>query len=340
MKKKVWLLGVAVAALTSCTESDVLDVPESRVIGFDPFVDTQTRAITDMGRKTMNKFWAFGYKKSSEQQSYNTTQEENVVFKNNLVSGVIGETTTIWTCSRAEFWSTNSDYRFAAYSDGNNELTTENAVSYDPNNDVLTFTDYKADDHTDLVAAISGDREVGNTLDGNAVSSVSLIFKHMLSKVQFSFTSTANVTIKISELEINAVNKGTGTLTYSAGNTTIGWTPSTVDSDKGYQSVAVLTPTMTSGETLENFAVIPQSNSTLSVSFKVTSYDAEGHFINERDENVSLSSQVHDGEWKAGYVYNYHAAFGDDFDEVPITFTVYGYPSWEAASDSGTTIAQ
>lgn len=340
MKKTLWMLGVAVAALTSCTESDVLDVPESRVIGFDPFVDTQTRAITDMGRKTMNMFWAFGYKKPSGEGSYNTAQEANIVFKNDLVSGVIGETTTIWTCSRAEYWSTNSDYRFAAYSDGNEKIETTNAVTYNPNTDILTFTDYVANDHKDLVAAISDVREVGNMLDGNAVSSVSLIFKHMLSKVQFSFTSTANVTIKISELKIDAVNKGTGTLAYSDGNTTIDWTPSTLDSDKGYQSVTVLIPTMTSGEALENFAVIPQSNSTLNVSFKMTSYDTEGHFINERDKTVSLSSQVHEGQWKAGYVYNYHAAFGDDFDEVPITFTVYGYPSWEAASNSGTTIVQ
>ena len=44
MKKNVWLLGVAAAALTSCTQSEVLDVPESKLIGFETHVEKQTRA--------------------------------------------------------------------------------------------------------------------------------------------------------------------------------------------------------------------------------------------------------------------------------------------------------
>ena len=37
------MLAVAVAAITSCTKSEVVDIPESRLIGFDPFVGKQTR---------------------------------------------------------------------------------------------------------------------------------------------------------------------------------------------------------------------------------------------------------------------------------------------------------
>ena len=48
MKTKLWMLGVAVAALTSCTQSEVIDVPENKVIGFEPFVEKHTRAVQNI----------------------------------------------------------------------------------------------------------------------------------------------------------------------------------------------------------------------------------------------------------------------------------------------------
>ena len=69
MKKNVWLLGVAVAALTSCTQSEVLDIPESRTISFETFLGKSSRAAdyTDVSSvmlkgtghadNDLNKFW-------------------------------------------------------------------------------------------------------------------------------------------------------------------------------------------------------------------------------------------------------------------------------------------
>ena len=61
MKKNVWLLGAAVAALTSCTQSEVLDVPEGKKIQFESFVEKPTRAVSDLLPSTFEKAWIFGY---------------------------------------------------------------------------------------------------------------------------------------------------------------------------------------------------------------------------------------------------------------------------------------
>ena len=347
MKKTLWMLGVAVAALTSCTESEVLDVPESRVIGFESHVDNQTRVVSDLGSGTMVKFWVFGFKMETGDSEFGEHGTEAEVFCNVPVKRDQAVSTSPWGYENVEhtkYWSKNHTYRFAAYANGTESLTAPTVVSYDPDEDIITFTNYVAGDK-DLVATISGDREIGASIDGDDIAAVPFTFKHMLSKVQFSFTSTANVTIEITNLRIDAINKGTGTYEYNTTNPTepiINWTPSTDGNDKGYTSTLELIPT-TTVPAIENFCVIPQMNKTdetthLSVTFTLTTYDGDGHFINSDNKTVSLASNVHDGEWKPGYVYNYHAVFGDDFDEAPITFTVYQYPSWTAGSEGGTTI--
>ena len=44
MKKSFFVLGVAVAALASCTNEEVVDMPQSRAIQFGTFVNHSTRS--------------------------------------------------------------------------------------------------------------------------------------------------------------------------------------------------------------------------------------------------------------------------------------------------------
>ena len=51
---------MAVVALTSCAESEVLDIPESKLIGFDTHVDKPTRALaTDVLTANLNGFYVY-----------------------------------------------------------------------------------------------------------------------------------------------------------------------------------------------------------------------------------------------------------------------------------------
>ena len=45
MKKSLFMLGAAIVALSSCTQDEVLNVNENRVISFESHVNKSTRAV-------------------------------------------------------------------------------------------------------------------------------------------------------------------------------------------------------------------------------------------------------------------------------------------------------
>ena len=47
MKKSLFMLGAAIVALSSCTQDEVLNVNENRVISFESHVNKNTRAVTE-----------------------------------------------------------------------------------------------------------------------------------------------------------------------------------------------------------------------------------------------------------------------------------------------------
>ena len=61
MKKSFLMLGVAVAALASCSNEEVVDMPQSRAIQFETFVNHSTRSsVTETTEENLNKFFVFG----------------------------------------------------------------------------------------------------------------------------------------------------------------------------------------------------------------------------------------------------------------------------------------
>ena len=48
MKKNFWMLVISLALLTSCSQSEIVDVPESRVIGFDTYVERISRSVQNI----------------------------------------------------------------------------------------------------------------------------------------------------------------------------------------------------------------------------------------------------------------------------------------------------
>ena len=94
MKKTLWMLGVAVAALTSCTQSEVVEIPESRVIGFDSFVGKNSRAayliqqpgqMAPTTKDNLYQFWVLGYEGSDP--IFDGTDDNAKVYWNTTNSG-------------------------------------------------------------------------------------------------------------------------------------------------------------------------------------------------------------------------------------------------------------
>ena len=202
MKKSLWIFGVAVIALTGCTNNEVVDIPQSRAINFsNAFVNNTTRA--DVTNADFKQFWVYG--------DYQNDALWVDVFNNVKVSGASVGSSATWTPEETAYWQVNKTYNFGAYADGTSQLTTGTGISYDPTSKTLTFSDYSAGAN-DLIAATSSDV----SWDGSAdPAKVQLSFNHMLSKVKFTFKTDAveTYTMKVSELKISqAIQTATGTM--------------------------------------------------------------------------------------------------------------------------------
>ena len=126
MKRSLFMLGVAVAALSGCSQSEILEVAEGRAIGFSSFVNNNTRALTEVNKDNLSQYYVFGNYGNDGALDWS-----GQAFNNEL-------NTTLY------YWQPGKIYRFGAYADGNGgkiESSGESAtVSFDAANSKLTFT--------------------------------------------------------------------------------------------------------------------------------------------------------------------------------------------------------
>ena len=329
MKKSMFLLGMAVAALASCTNEEVVSVPESATINFASFVNNTTKAVTevDAGDLSGGSYYVFG-NFGANQNSTTSGDWAGQVFNNEL------STVTY-------YWSVGNYYRFGAYANGVGgklDNATFNAATQ-----TLTFPSYTPDDAKDLIAALG----TGDASSDVPDSPVSLDFDHMLSQVGFTFYTTdgTEYTIAITDLTVkNAVQTG-ATGTYAASGAS--WTGGT-DADYEYDDIADVyhVAAITNEDPQQFKLVIPQAVPTdadkIQVSFTATitgdGISTEGG-ANSKTFTIDLTSPDTEG-WKPGYRYNYTAMVNGAVIAglKPITFTASVTDDWKDADDTDLTV--
>lgn len=306
MKKGLMMLGIATMMLASCTNEDVLNVSDSRAIGFNTFVNNNTKAVTDITTASLSKFYVFG----------DYDEGASVAFSNTEVIGSQGGT---YTPVNPAYWQTGKTYEFGAYSNGNASLTASFS------NGALTITGYSVDDAKDLIAATAS--EIAAPAAGKD-KSVPLTFKHLLSKVKFTFSTTAvpeAFRMEVSNLTFKGI-KTAATCVFSNNTISTMWTGT-----EGDYTIATLGDyAVTDGfASTEDILVIPQSNTDIEASFTVTIYDEN---TNEEIATNDFTASLDCTKWVEGYVYNYTATINPDKVDgnlKPITFTVTKVEDWE-----------
>lgn len=287
MKKSIYLLGMAVAALSSCSQSDVVEMPENRAIGFSTFVNNNVRNVQEEASGALSgAFYVFTRHGATGQNSFTSTAH------NNEPSTAI------------HYWTASQDYRFGAYKNGTTKLDAEFTPTASAS--VLKFPDYTPDDQKDLIAAF------GTATTGADVTNqgkVGLDFKHLLSQVKFTFTTdaTAVYNLTISEVKITNAIK-TSTCTYTAGTPTIEWTDNAGGATVGEYAYE----DFTSGKaiSIENPAsqsklVIPQSGTdAIKVTFKAK-VNGAGITTEAKDFEGYLAYATGSNTWNPGFRYNY-----------------------------------
>lgn len=337
------MLGVAAMALASCTQNEVVEYADSRAIQFDTFVNNNTRAEgVEVTATNIEDFWVYG--------AYNNTSSWVPAFTNVQVERSGSNSPYTWTPKELAYWVENKSYNFAAYADGKTGLEDVSTVEYKAASNKLTFTNYSAGQNDLVATTVSGKSWTGTGTPGT----VDLIFKHMLSKVIFTFKTKASkdYTMKVTNLQIDdtAIQEATGTLD----GTGISWGTS---GTKGVYTYDAITDYADGTQGADGYFsktsvaryVIPQANTALTASFTVSVYDASSAEtpLYERDfSNISLNYQGEEGtkgEWTEGMVYNYIATINpDQVDQSgnaePIVFTVTTVDGWDPATDSNLTI--
>lgn len=330
MKKILFMLGCAAAVLASCVKSEVIDVADTRVIGFEPFVNKATKVanqIQQAGPKATDnlyQFWVFGY--DSDALLFDGTDKAKLYYS---------ETLQGFTYDDHQIWMLGDTYNFAAYSDGNYALTgtekDENVtsgetlnVSYvkgtssDTYTSRLVFENYTVSEN-DLLAAIT---RPFTPIQDSDITPVPFQFQHMLSCVQISIVnSSKDFYLQVGDINLQAYK--TGDCTYSMEETKIiEWTPESKDnylfSSKFPINEAANENGFISPGSQANMIcfVLPQSNSNLSANVSLQTYVKEDDGFKKTTEepqtmtaNFGIPDTIISGHesWKPGYQYIYKA---------------------------------
>lgn len=353
MKKGLWMLGLAAAAMTSCTQNEVLEVAENRAIGFDDvFVGKATRGVTATIVDEASDLHGDGkgfYVYGGYEGVTNVFANTHVTYNESSST-----TTSKWEYSPIRYWVKDKYYKFVAYAPVMNVTPTFSygtTGSPTTNDATLTFTDVVIDGTTanqkDFIVA----KSEGITPNDNYNTAVKFTFYHALSMIKVTLRNgfADGVKVAISNFQIEGIktqgkfvtksdtdfstgscgtwsdqtSAETGTFTFTdagTGETPLSsrWTTSTDD-------------TNTSKAYSNEFIVIPQTvtASSISVKFNVTVKDETGNTTIVDGKELSL--YIPAVSWAINNRYHYTLTInGESVGLTPIEFDEPTVDSWGA----------
>ncbi len=313
---KFFLLGVAaVAMLAGCTNDETVEMAPQNAISFTSFVDKSTKATVDVTTANLSSFWVYGWK--GNEQIFNAQEVKKV-------GGA-------WTYSPIQYWTENGSYVFEAIDpqSGTKGVTFSAAKT----GGTINFTN---DAGTDLVYALPVSKTTGASITSDP-GKVNFTFKHMLSRVKFTFKNTfpANAAAKITVTDVKITNAYTkGSITPAA--TTPAWDTSsgTATLSVSFPGTIENLPANTGQGSTDHKYLIPVSNPSYTVSFKVTL--TQGTVSNTYPHTATITTSM-----QPGLSYNFVASLNEQNtanDELyPIQFEAT-VTEWGSFSDTDLTV--
>lgn len=336
MKTRMFLLAAAAAALAGCAQNEVIDIPQTRAIGFDPYVGNTTRAAAKDTDLSALKAEGAGFIVLG---GYEDDQTYVPVFDGTNETGShITWNKRSWEYSPINYWLEGKTYKFVAYAPA--KLQEDDLFDIDYADNKLKMKDggtFTADGETDLVVAEGKPQGYLVAAEPVQMEPVGFKFYHALSKVKFTFINGWRnaVTLKITNIKLSNV-KDTGSLTTSGtmaqGSDKIqlsAWSGQTGMADYGNKPDDVMN-TSIYGESyeFENFLLptaLNDSQMKLTFTVLVTNSQGTGPDLGAGAgypvvKEVVIPKDVVT-EWKPGYAYNYKLTIsGSTFGLKPIQF--------------------
>lgn len=324
--KKLFISMLAVAALASCSQEDVIVADKGDLIGFNSFVENSTRADDpSYSANDIESFKVWG------------TVNNVGIYNGATVSRPSTEDGKgygdVWTCTgNQQYWISGADYVFAGIVDGDKAGVSTTT----PVNGLPTTIEYTADGETDLLCQTI----VRKAYTGSDI--VAFNFTHLLSKVNFTVinksTAAKDYIFVARDITFTGAKKGTYTIAYPTedgqlvdGQLVAGsWT--VADKDKGDKELSDLTvkTDVASAELGAEVLFIPGS---YAVDFAVDVYYQQ---IADANKVTTMEYAGSTQSLEANKAYNFvvNVSLGN-----PIQFTVTEQPTWEDGDgDDDTTL--
>lgn len=331
----MFLLAAAAAALAGCAQNEVIDIPQTRAIGFDPYVGNTTRAAakdTDLSalQDEGAGFIVLG--------GYEDGQIYVPVFDGTNETGShITWNKSSWEYSPINYWLESKTYKFVAYAPA--KLQKDDLFDIDYADNKLKMKDggtFTADGETDLVVAEGKPQGYPVAAEPVQMEPVGFKFYHALSKVKFTFINGWRnaVNLKIMNIKLSSV-KNTGSLTTSGtmaqGSDKIpssAWSGQTGTTDYKDKASGMNTNVYEESYEFENFLLptaLNDSQMKLTFTVQVTNSQGTGPDLGAGagvpvNKEVVIPKDVVT-EWKPGFAYNYKLTIsGSTFGLKPIQF--------------------
>ena len=301
--KKLFIAIAALAAMTSCSQDEVMEVAEKQAISFgSAFVGNVTRATTaaDPSYSTSNALTSFNVWGTVTNPTEGS--EPVAIFNNTKVNGSVGENST-WTPTTTQYWIQDAKYNFAA-------LVNEGKVELGDDKLPETVHFEYSDGSVDLLYAKSDPNIIGK-LTGN--EKVNMDFDHLLSKVKFTVVngSTAATGYSFLVKNINVIGATKATCHIP----TKEWTTLNGEQVIPFSTITV-NNTDVKSECKSELLLIPQS---VSVSFTVDILYGTETIASHNYATTTTHTLL------VGNAYNFliNVSVGEK-----ILFTVAEYPEW------------
>lgn len=349
MKKLFTILAVA-ATLVSCAKEDVVREAAREAIGFDnAFVENSTRSVNDpsLTATSLTGFTVYGY------------VENAVLFPGTVVNKTITnkELSSPWKYEGTQYWVAGAKYNFAAIAPNKGWSNVTTAVAADKTSISTNFA-FVNDGETDLL--YDEVENIDGLVEQNAT--VGFDFRHILSKVKFSFLNGYNVEsakIDVTNVKIENAYANANVALTNADTTWSGWANATLELDFGFasdrekttdvkESAAVTYAFGETYESLNELFLIPgaapsvtykdENNADVTVNAYKVSFDVN-LYINNTKVNSEVYHHVAYVELvpQAGYAYDIKAEItaaniDPEHAQEPIEFTVNPIGGWNESN--------
>ena len=304
MKKTLFAIIALAVAAAACNKADVISVDRQLIAFGNAFVDNATKATdpTYSGTADLSSFNVYG--------TVTGTVGTVNIFDGVAVTGTVGTTEWSYAEQYNQYWIPGADYDFVGIVDA--DAVTQNGHK------MPTTITYKTAGQKDLLYATA------HVEDATATeAAVNMTFSHLLSKAQFTVTSSAQGGYYHSVTGIKVSNFETGTYTINGGT----WAGTTAKNIE-FGDVAEVTAASGAKTNTTQMLLVPNA-ATFNVIFTVDLYKGTTKLGTET-KTIAVENDLVKGN---AYNFTIACSVGN-----PIKFTVTSDPTWATPTQPNVTI--